>query len=62
VITAGRSCDGGGFQLLREYCMDTPASCGGTPSCNCISGCALATGESRPCLMADETSVSCGCF
>jgi len=61
-ITAGRVCDGGNFEVLRVYCMDRPVRCEGAVSCDCVTGCALANGESRPCLMADDTSVSCGCF
>ena len=63
VISSGQTCDGGGFQILREYCIDRPASCGDTVSCNCISACALPEGGSRPCLMIEDNSiVSCGCF
>jgi len=62
VITAGQVCDGGGFTTLRQYCMDRPTTCGDTISCDCVGGCALATGESRPCLQAEDRGVSCGCF
>ena len=62
VITAGHVCDGGDYAVLRQYCMDRPTTCGDTISCDCIAGCSLATGESRPCLQAEDRGVSCGCF
>jgi hypothetical protein len=67
-ITAGHVCDTnpdegiGEYAVLRRYCMDPPAACGSEPSCDCIGGCALATGEGRPCLGVADDHVSCGCF
>jgi hypothetical protein len=67
-ISAGHVCDTnpdagiGEYAVLRVYCMDPPAACGGAPSCDCIGGCSLATGEGRPCLSVNDGYVSCGCF
>lgn len=67
-ITAGHVCDTnpdagiGEYAVLRTYCMTPPAACGARPSCDCITGCALASGEGRPCLNVEDGHVSCGCF
>jgi hypothetical protein len=66
-ITAGHVCDTnpdagiGEYDVLGQACMDVPAECHGTPTCECIAGC-TANGLSRPCLEVFDRGVSCGCF